>query len=154
MSAIKVGITRRSAEVRALGLALLGALAAALVIVAPSPAAAAPAVQTVQLHIVNIECLFQNDTFGSDEPYLLVNGARVWSGSNVDDGDVARVDYQSGFDDVIQIDLWEDDGGLSGRDDHIATWFIFDSEVGTGTHTVQSPWDSGAGLYDLTYEVV
>jgi len=134
---------------------LLGALAAALVIVAPSsPAGAAPTIQTVQLHIVNIECLFQNDTFGSDEPYLLVNRARVWTGSNVDYGDVESVEYRSGFDDVITIELWEDDGGLAGKDDHIATWFIYDSEIGTGVHTVQSPWDSGAGLYEMTYEVV
>jgi len=153
MRAGQAGIAGRPG-LRALRLAALGVLAAALMIVAPLPAAAGPAVQTVQLHIINVECLFQNDPFGSDEPYLLVNGARVWSGSNVDDGDVERVDYWTGFDDVIRVELWEDDGGLSGRDDHIDTWFIFDSEVGTGTHTVQSPFGSGAGLYEMTYEVV
>jgi len=139
---------------RVLRLVAVAMLGAAMMMVAPPAAVASPGIQTVTLHIINLKCLFQNDTFGSDEPYLVVNGARIWSGSNVDDGDTESIEYWTGFDGVIQIDLWEDDGGLTGRDDHMAVWFIFDSEIGTGVHKVQSPWGVGPALYDMWYEVV
>jgi hypothetical protein len=137
--------------------------AAALLAGVPSPVAAAPtagapaaptARAAVQLHVIDTTCQWQNDTFGSDEPYLLVNGVRVWSGTNVDYDDVESIEFTTGFDEVVELQLWEDDGGITGGDDHIATWYIFASEAGTGVHTVQSPWENRPGLYDLRYEVV
>lgn len=138
---------------RILRFAGVAALAVAMAFAAPPAAGASPGVQTVTLHIIDLKCLFQNDAFGSDEPYINVNGARVWARGNVDDGETVSVEYWTGFDDVIQIDLWEDDGGLTGKDDHMATWFIFASEIGTGIHKVQSPWENPF-LYDMRYEVV
>lgn len=85
---------------------------------------------------------------------MLVNGVRVWSGSNVDNGDTEWIDFWTTFDEVIQVELWEDDGGLTGGDDRIATWYIFASEAGLGVQTVHSPWEMRPALYDLRYEVV
>lgn len=128
---------------------------AVLLVAGVSPAVAGPRARVAAtLHVIDTTCRWQNDSFGSDEPYLRVNGVRVWSGSNVDDGDREPVEFWIGFDEVVQVELWEDDGGLTGEDDRIATWYVFAGEAGTGVKTVQSPWETRPALYDLRYEVV
>jgi hypothetical protein len=137
-------------------LVLLTALAA------PAPAAAAPTPTTgaasmvvAQLHLLDLQCLAENDDgtwWGSDEVYITVNGQRVWERGSVDRGDNLLVNYYYTFDELVTVQLWEDDGGLRGGDDHMATWYVFAVELGSGVHKVRSQYT--AGSYDLRYEVV
>jgi hypothetical protein len=132
----------------------LGMLIAVLLVGLVSPAAAQPAVQTTaQLHIFDVNCAQQNDEVFSDEPYLVVNGSRVWSGENVDDGDVEPVNLWFTFDDVITVELWEDDGGWTGEDDRMAVWHFWASEAGTGIRLAYIPSGQKA-RYWIRYEIV
>ncbi|HZM82737.1 MAG TPA: hypothetical protein VFC19_44035 [Candidatus Limnocylindrales bacterium] len=138
-----------------LAVVLCTLLAAPVNLAYPTAAAAAdgPGIQTVaKLHLLDLKCLAENDSFGSDEPYININGQRVWSRGNVDRGDIELVDYRYDFDEVVTVELWEDDGGLTGGDDLMGRWFIFSGELGSGFHTLRSQYT--AGLYDLRYEVV
>jgi len=118
---------------------------------APSTAARS-ALTTATLHIIRIKCYGQNDTWGSDEPYFAVNGDRVWERDNVDYLDTVQVDVYVPFTDVVTVEMWEDDGGLTGRDDLMARWFTFSGETSIG---VQSRWTTmGGGSYIVYYEVV
>lgn len=134
--------------------ALLSVLLSSFVsLTSAAPAAAGTGTQAVaQLHLLDLKCRAENDSFGSDEPYIVVNGQRVWTGSNVDRNDVELVNLRFNFDEVVTVELWEDDGGLSGGDDHMGTWHIFAAELGGGITTVKSQYT--VGVYDLRYEVV
>lgn len=152
-------VTDGRGRIRAKLVALAGFLLflpASLAFAAPASAASAsddPETQVVaQLHLLDLKCLFENDSFGSDEAYININGQRVWARGNVDAGDIELVNLRFNFDEVITVELWEDDGGLTGGDDHMATWHIFASENGLGILTVPSQFS--AGRYELRYEVV
>jgi hypothetical protein len=150
-------MTRKTTNRRALLMALTMLFGIALSplagLAAPAAAATGGGVQVVaQLHLLDLECLAENDGFGSDEPYININGQRVWSRGNVDRGDIELVNLRFDFDEVVTVELWEDDGGLSGRDDLMGRWFFFASEAGGGITKVRSQFTTG--LYDLRYEVV
>jgi hypothetical protein len=120
------------------------------------PAAAATDNQTqvvAQLHLMSVLCLGEDDVIGSDEPYLTINGQRVWSAQNVDGGDHELVNLRFDFDESVTVVLWEDDGGLAGGDDVLLRLTISASQAGTGIQeAATSPL--GAGSYRLYYEVV
>jgi hypothetical protein len=136
----------------------VAALALFAALLAPTPAAAAPpraaAMMVAQLHLLDLECLDENDEgwWTSDEPYINVNGQRVWSAGNVDRYEVLLVNLRFDFDEMVTVELWEDDGGLTGKDDLMGRWFIFAGEVGSGVHKVRSQYSFGT--YNLRYEVV
>jgi hypothetical protein len=120
-----------------------------------TPASAATGAQQQaagQLHLLDLICEFENDGFGSDEPYITINDVRVWSGSNVDRGDVEFLDLRFDFSDSIHVELWEDDGGVTGSDDLEGDWWVSAVDVGTGIHTLQDQF--GGGSYKLRYEVL
>jgi hypothetical protein len=149
-NAARSGVGRR----RALRWLLLGLVTAGVMATVPAPAQAAraSALASAQLHIIRIVCYGQNDTWGSDEPYFRVNGVRVWGRGNVNYLNNIMVDVYVPFEDVATTEMWEDDGGLTGRDDLMARWFMFTGEAGSG---VQSVWTQySAGSYIVYYEVV
>jgi hypothetical protein len=132
-------------------------------LVAPSPAAAgaAPtagadpvgvaAMVVAELHLLDLECMDKNDDWGSDEPYITVNGQRVWQRGNFDNRDLELIDLRFPFDEVVTVEVWEDDGGWTGSDDRMASWQFTAAEAGTGVHKVRTPWTFGH--YDLRYVV-
>jgi hypothetical protein len=157
MTTMTVNATRRAtARWLVLGLLTAGLVvtgpASAQAAAAPAQAAAATALTSAQLHIVSIRCYGQNDTWGSDEPYFLVNGVRVWERGNVNYLQTVSVDVYVPFEDVVTLEMWEDDGGLTGRDDLMARWFMFTGEAGSGVHGVWTQY--GGGSYIMYYEVV
>jgi hypothetical protein len=138
------------------------AVAAAIVLLAtvvarPAPAGAgaaptgATAMVVAELHLLDLECLDKNDDWGSDEPYIRVNGVRVWGRGNFDNRDIFLINLRFAFDEVVTVEVWEDDGGLTGGDDHMATWQIFAAEAGSGVHKVRT--QRTFGHYDLRYAV-
>jgi hypothetical protein len=118
----------------------------------PAQAQAQSAMVSVRLHIIRITCYGKNDTWGSDEPYFNVNGTRVWRQGNVDYLETVQVDVYTPFDDVATVEMWEDDGGLTGQDDLMGRWFMFSGEVTSGVQSVWTSWSGGR--YVVYYEVV
>jgi hypothetical protein len=56
------------------------------------------------------------------------------------------------FTDGATVEMWEDAGGLTGRDDLRARWFTFSGETSLG---VQNRWTNmGGGSYIIYYEVI
>jgi hypothetical protein len=106
-----------------------------------------------QLRLLDLACSGENDWAGSDEPYITVNGQRVWSASNVNRGDTELVDLRFDFDSSITVALREDDGGLAGGDDFMGSWTVTADQAGTGVRTVHSFTWITAGNYALRYEV-
>ncbi len=130
------------------------ALVFTFVTVAATPRAAhAEGLQVVaQLHLLDLESTDQEDDYGSDEAYLTVNGQKVWETDNFDPRDIRLVDFRFNFDEVVTVEAWEDDGGLTGGDDHMGTWYMWAAETGQGVKTVQT--QEQAGTWKLRYEVV
>jgi hypothetical protein len=150
---------RATRTVRSVSLA--AALALLVTLVAPSPAAAGPAAApgvaamvVAELHLLDLECIDENDDgwWGSDEPFIVVNGQRVWDAENFDLRDIELIHIRIPFDELVTVEMWEDDGGLRAGDDHMASWYVFAAEVGSGVHKVRT--QRTYGTYDLRYEVV
>jgi len=135
----------------AVALALLAALAG------PAPGYAGPgpapstAMVVVELHLLDLECRDKNDDWGSDEPYITVNGQPVWRTGNFDNRDIELINLRFAFDDVVTVEVWEDDGGWTGSDDRMGSFQFTAAEAGTGVHKVRTQWT--AGHYDLRYAV-
>jgi hypothetical protein len=93
------------------------------------------------------------DTPDVDEPYLLVDGNKVWSGRMVEE----EVEDLSGvkpveFNERICVELWEKDPGLFGEDDLLGKLFIEPSSTSSGTIT--EDLTSGTTKYVLKYKVI
>ncbi len=146
--------TRLSRAIRLTVATALTLLVGGLVLTGPAPAQAKGENLTVPatLHIIYIRCNEQDDQWGSDEPYITINGQRVWEAGNVDALDYVNVEINVPFDDQVNVQLWEDDGGLSGGDDLMGNWYMWAGEAGSGQHTVDSQYTSG--WYWFHYEVI
>ncbi len=147
----------RSLRVRRAGVVLFAVLAVVFSLVSTSAnAPAARADSTIQvaatLHLFDLECGDKDDDWGSDEPYININGQRVWEAGNFDNNDIEFLDLRFGFNDTINVQIWEDDGGLTGGDDKMAEWTITAAEIGTGLVRVQTT-ENQAGWYFLRYAV-
>ncbi len=109
-----------------------------------------------KLYIGSIEALKTGaDPVGNDEPYLVLNGKRVWTGS-MSTGDPA-VNFKNNlsveFDQIATVSLYEDDGNhWYNRNDFIGSFDVNPSQLNLGT--VYSKELSGGGSkYKLTYAV-
>ncbi len=144
---------RRLLAATAAGLIAVGlSLSGGTPVQAGAPAKSEPVLQAARLHIVKIHCIDRNDFVGSDEPYINLNGQRLWSGSNVDIGDEESVELWYDFNDLVTMTLMEDDGGAAGDDDKMGEWYVFSGEAGSGVKFVYSQWTDG--YYSVWYEVV
>ena len=118
---------------------------------APPRTAGAAAMVVAELHLLDLECRDKNDDWGSDEPYITVNGQPVWHTGNFDNRDIELINLRFAFDDVVTVEVWEDDGGWTGSDDRMGSFQFTAAEAGTGVHKVRTQWT--AGHYDLRYAV-
>jgi hypothetical protein len=99
---------------------------------ASTAAAADPGINVPSLLIIQaIRCNDQNDIGGDDEIYITIDGlGRVWSMNGVDEEEWIRIDRSWPFEGSITVHIMEDDGGLTGEDDHIGAWTIPDTARG------------------------
>jgi hypothetical protein len=99
-----------------------------------------------QVYLTSIRCVDRQEAF-SDEPYLLVNGATIWSASGVENNESFVLAQTHGFNTQIFIDLWESD---TGADDHIGnTLTVLAGSNGEYVHTFKG----SDGEYRLYYTV-
>jgi hypothetical protein len=86
------------------------------------------------LRINAIKCIEQEDHWGDDHAYILVNGSRVWGPKEMDDGQTRAVNIEVAFENKAEIALFE-------QDDH-------DPDDSLDAHTLRS---SDEGEHHLKY---
>ena len=101
------------------------------------------------LKLKTLKCNITEDSFGADDPYLIVNGKRAWGPIKANAGDTLILNEQVQFKGKSIVELWEQD---LDPDDHLGTHVVSDDEVGNG-NTSASFKEKGAD-YELVYEVV
>jgi hypothetical protein len=92
------------------------------------------------------------DTGPEDEPYLMADYKRVWSGRMGMDEvvDLTSVEPIS-FKDRIRVELWDRDAGYVGEDDRLGSLTIMAFQSGLGE--LQQEFRSGKAKYSLIYKV-
>lgn len=104
----------------------------------------------VKLRLLDLRCI-EHQEIGSDEPYLLVDGERVWSVDNMK----RSMSYSLrgvppiGFEDRIEITLMEKDPI---RDDCLGTGTASAEQLGRGEQELEFADDGGR--YQLIYEII
>ena len=99
-------------------------------LVTPSPAQS----QTWALNLKSLECT--NAQERKDEPYIKVNGRRVWGPQTMRTGETRRIGIRLSVDpnDKLKIELWEKDRG---KDELIGSETV--------TYTTKEIWGESAG---------
>jgi hypothetical protein len=109
-----------------------------------------------RLILVSLRCNDAQEI--KDEPYLVVNGERVWSATKVKTGQTRDMgEYEVAFGSYAQIDLWESDGARSDRLGEFTVDFE-DFELGRESGNLQHVFRADRGIvgdatYTLTYRV-
>jgi hypothetical protein len=100
------------------------------------------------LKLKQLTCNKTEDNIGSDQPYLHVNGEKIWGPVKAKAGDSLIVNEQYQFKSNATVELWELD---IDPDDHLGAHVVNHAESGTGESTAHF---TGSGAdYLLTYEV-
>jgi|GEM_PF-1599484 len=107
----------------------------------------------VKLQLLNLRCYRTEDVIGPDEPYITINGQRVWSGvmENGESRDLSKVAPVE-FLGMAQITLFDEDMGFFDSDDFLGSAFAFENLAGLGPYRVT--FDGDGAAYELTFEVV
>ena len=100
------------------------------------------------LKIRTLKCNITEDSFGADDPYLIINGKRFWGPIKAKAGDILIINEQITFKSKAIVELWEED---LDPDDHLGTHIVNDTESDNGKSTAFFK-ESGAD-YELVYEV-
>jgi hypothetical protein len=129
-----------------LGLLLLLALAAPIAVTAPALAA-----KPVKLKLLRLVCN-TNREVGFDEVFVKVNGAIVFGPADINQGQTLALNGvpKQGFQQTINVELFEDDGGLN-QDDFLGAATISRNLAGDGEQSV-SFTENGAD-YTLFFKV-
>ncbi len=106
--------------------------------------------QSMVLVLKSLECHETEDWNGADEPYLTVNGKKVWNGV-MNDGDIETLSIRRTVSSPAYIKLYDTDSGMFDKNDHLGTVTATSSMKGRGTMTGGFTQD-GAN-YTLYYHV-
>lgn len=134
---------------------LIAASISCFLLSAAIPAMAAP---KYKLQLTGIVCHDTEDWTGADEPYLNVDGRRVWTAGSMNNGDVQdlRIVPPITFITSTQIKLYDADiGSFFDRDDYLGTVTVNSSQAGVngaGKDNIGYFRKDGA-KYDLYYSV-
>jgi hypothetical protein len=101
------------------------------------------------LNLKNLKCIITEDRIGADDPYLHVNGTKVWGPIKARAGDDLIINEHIKFKSKAIIELWEQD---IDPDDHLGTHIISNEDLGSGAKTLKFT-ENGAD-YELSYEVL
>jgi hypothetical protein len=107
----------------------------------------------MQLRLISIFCTRTEDNTGADEPYLLVNGVKVWGSeapglNNQQTADLSAVPV-IGFGTRARVELF--DGDSPDDDDLLGRFYAGRGQLGQGE--VEYKFVEDDADYTLTYEV-
>ncbi len=108
---------------------------------------------SVKLHLLAIKCLDTQDWRGEDETYIKVDHRRVWRGNMRKGQEVSLENAVPGiaFRSRAQVDLYDEDPGFLGSDDHLGRTYVPNAFAGKKARK-QAFFGAGAH-YELTYKV-
>jgi hypothetical protein len=88
-----------------------------------------------------------------DEPYLLVDRNKVWSGRMKANDEVSFTGIESiPFEDQVHVELWDRDAGPeNGKNDNIGDLIILSAQAGLGEQSQQ--FKTRIADYTLVYQV-
>jgi len=100
-----------------------------------------------------VTCWTQNDPSGADEPYLKLNGSRIWTGPDCTPVTTMYPGVNTTFWNQVSLYIMEDDFGA----DDTVGYVLVGPQSGQGTITYYSyKWVNGFGWiinYSMDYEV-
>ena len=111
----------------------------------------APPAQKYKLHLISLYCESTEDWTGPDEPYLLVNGVRVWGNASMNDRESEEINVSLDARGATQIRLFDEDAGWFDDDDPLGVVTVGESQIDQGVQ-FGSFTDDGAN-YTLVYTV-
>jgi hypothetical protein len=104
-----------------------------------------------KLHLKSLFCESTEDSTGADEPYILVNGSRVWGNASMNDNESEDIDVTVKASGNSTITLFDEDTGVFDDDDKLGVVTVTESQIGQGQQTGKFTGD-GAN-YTLYYTV-
>jgi len=108
----------------------------------------------VYLQLINLKCYETEDWWGTDEPYLRINGKTVWNGkltSKDDERDLIDIEPILIYE-TTMIELWDKDLGFFDEDDLIGKEYVHVSLAGKGKKQIR--FEGGGAKYILTYKII
>lgn len=107
-----------------------------------------------RLVLVSLHCEETEDTTGADEPYILVNGNRVWGPGSLNDNDtvdLSKAVNPIAFANHANIQVWDQDTGAFDDDDKLGDFTVSSEEVAEGDKSRRISGDGSK--YTLFYRV-
>jgi hypothetical protein len=109
----------------------------------------------MNLRLISLFCAKTEDNTGADEPYLNVNGIRVWGAESPGLNDQETADLSAvpviPFNTRARIELFDDDPGGADDDDLLGRFYAGGMQRGQGELEYKFTEDDAD--YTLTYEV-
>ena len=103
-----------------------------------------------RLKLISIVCKDQQDWLGGDEPYLLVNGKRVWQAEGVGSGAELSLEtvHEIRFFSTAKVELYEQDAEAaeeekSASDDKLGEWQVGENLIGKGEQALDFKGQGG-----------
>jgi hypothetical protein len=105
-----------------------------------------------KLKLKSLYCQKTEDTTGSDEAYLVINGEQIWGDQPINDQDPRPINIEFDFSKEVKIKLFDRDTGIFDRDDYLGTVTITEDQAGQGEK--EGNFTEDGADYTLYYEVV
>jgi len=99
---------------------------------------------TKTVKVTSVHCIETQD-IGDDEPYLLINGVKVWSATNVKNGSSHNINKSATT--QVLVELWEQDVSTN---DKIGAFTVLSTKA-NGNHSM--PLTGAGGSYRVYYTV-
>jgi hypothetical protein len=102
------------------------------------------------LHLIRLFCQVPEDA-GTDEAYLVANGAKVWGQKSISGGQNMQINQQVNFANSVEIKLFDADGPFD-NDDYLGTITVTSALKGKGEQ--KGKFTEEGANYSLYYRVV
>lgn len=106
-----------------------------------------------RLKLLDLRCMKSQES-GGDEPYLVVNGDKVWKSDEMNSGDMVSLRSLDliEFEGNIKIELMEKDSGIFNKDDKMGSCVV--RESGLGKDELDCEFDEDGAQYMLIYKIL
>ena len=102
------------------------------------------------LRLKTLTCYETEDSWGSDDAYIIVNGELAWGPIKINDNQSRTINKNVGFSAKAIIELWDKDD--LDPDDRLGTQHAHANQIGQGEKTAYFNGDDSN--YRLIFEVV
>lgn len=106
-----------------------------------------------RLKLLELRC-FESEDSGGDEAYITVDGDKVWSIDEIENGETASLRSVNPipFGGSVDVELWDKDTGIFDSDDHLGKATVSDDLVGEDEQEFR--FDKDGANYLMIYAVL